>query len=159
MINHQIGQINRKSILINHKIGQINHKSILINHENVRIHRKPFLINHKNLKINNKKKRINHKNFIKNRSQRNLNITCNPLTLPMGEATKNGPGPEGHHQSASLPNGHLGGHQKTIDLLRNHHFGPQVGSITDHSRYLSKTGRQVALRILSYLDPCSQRIN
>ena len=43
-----------------------------------------------------------------------------PLTLPMGEATKNGPGPEGHHQSASLPNGHLGGHQKTIDLLRNH---------------------------------------
>ena len=77
-----------------------------------------------------------------------------PLTLPMGEATKNGPGPEGHHQSASLPNGHLGGHQKTIDLLRNHQIrtskwpklnGAKMawqdnfgGTVQSHHNYLAK---------------------
>ena len=77
-----------------------------------------------------------------------------PLTLPTGEATKNGPSPEGLHQSASLPSGHLGGHQKTIDLLRNHQIrtskwpklnGAKMawqdnfgGTVQSHHNYLAK---------------------
>ena len=63
-------------------------------------------------------------NAIRNhRLRHNHTISARPTDSANGRGHQKWPQsgrPPKCHQSASLPNGHLGDHQKTIDLLRNH---------------------------------------